>query len=110
MPQTISEETAIDMTTLYRDERENILASGYKDQNILPVCETFDRNVFDTILGQTGCTSIRIYYGMDTNLKVHAIIVGANEENEDMLATGNIIAEQGYRCPEECPPPSSLNS
>jgi hypothetical protein len=39
----ISLQTGIDMTTLYRQEKENILATAYKNQNILPISETFDR-------------------------------------------------------------------
>ena len=113
----ISLQTGIDMTTLYRQEKENILATAYKNQNILPLSETFERAAIDAILGQTGCTALRIYYGMSEDLKVHAILVGSNENNEDILPSTNnsltdpvdIIAEQSIRCPEECPEPSVLN-
>jgi hypothetical protein len=60
---------------------------------------------------------------MDAELKVHAIIVGVDEKNQDI--TGGIFAknavtsntttdfgsilENGQRCPEECPPYSPLN-
>jgi hypothetical protein len=44
----ISLQTGIDMTTLYRQEKENILATAYKNQNILPISETFDRAAIDT--------------------------------------------------------------
>lgn len=119
MSQFISLQQAIDMTTLYRQEKENILAIPFKGQNILARCETFDRVVFDTLLAKTGCAAIRIYYGMDTELKVHAIVVAVNDQNEDILPTGGMgsaamdgdgdIGEQAYRCPPECPPPSGLN-
>ena len=116
----ISLQTGIEMTTLYRQEKENILASAYKDQNILPISETFDRAAFDTLLGETGCTAVRIYYGMSEDLLVHAIIVGVDENNEDILPshenvlsnsaeTDESILEQGVRCPEDCAPPSPLN-
>ena len=56
---------------------------------------------------------------MDEQLRIHAIIVGVNEKNEDMIAsltsgtdvmTGEEIIEEGNRCPPFCPPPSILNN
>ena len=113
----ISLQTGIDMTTLYRQQKENILATGYQNENILPLSETFERAAIDAILEQTGCTALRIYYGMDENYLVHAILVGVNESNEDILPSTNnnlldgedIIAEQSIRCPVDCPEPSPLN-
>ena len=111
MSQFISLQTAVTMTTRFRQERENILNSSYQNQNILPLCETFDRDVLDSVLGQEGCVGLRIYYGMMEGDQVHAIIVGVDENNEDMLPgvqEFNII-EEGKRCPDDCPPPSALN-
>jgi hypothetical protein len=117
MSQFITLGTAVDMTTLYRQEKEAVLTENKRNQNILPVAETFDRAVIDSLLATDGCESIRIYYGMDTNLKVHAIMVPVDSSNEDILpeespepAIETGIVEQGYRCPEDCPPPSPLNS
>lgn len=113
MSQPISSQTAIDMTTLHRAQRENILDTSFKSQNILPKCETFDRDVFDTVLAQTGCEAVRIYYGMDEDKKVHAIIVGVNGDGEDMFSSksdSNAIFEEATRCPNDCPPSSDLNS
>ncbi|MDB5199237.1 MAG: hypothetical protein JWO92_1200 [Chitinophagaceae bacterium] len=119
--QLISLQTGIDMTTLYRQEKENILATAYKDQNILPISETFDRAAIDAIMQQEGCTAFRIYYGMSEELLVHAVLVGVNADNEDILPStenivsnladpvDDIIAEQGVRCPPDCAPPSPLN-
>ena len=112
----ISLNQAIDMTTLYRSDKEAILATAYQNQNILPDSETFNRNAFDTLLAKEGCAGLRIYYGMDENLKVHALIVAVNEDNEDILpalASATVIdediVEEGQRCPDLCPPPSPLN-
>jgi hypothetical protein len=113
----ISLDQAIGMTTLYREEKENILIPELREQNILAICETFDRAAFDALLAQDGCEGIRIYYGMEEGLKVRAIFVGVNEENEDMLPSGeglestegNNIVEAGQVCPVLCPPPSPLN-
>lgn len=112
----ISLNQAIDMTTLYRADKEVILATDYQNQNILPNSETFNRNAFDTLLAKEGCAGLRIYYGMDENLKLHAIIVAVNAANEDILpALASVIVneedivEEGQRCPDLCPPPSPLN-
>jgi len=109
-------DTAIDMTTMYRADKEAILATAWQNQNILPNSETFNRNALDTLLAIEGCEALRIYYGMDENSKVHAIMVAVNEDNEDILPQDNlvsetaVIVEEGQRCPDLCPPPSPLNS
>jgi hypothetical protein len=120
MSQFINLQQAIDMTTLYRAEKENILALAYKGNKILATCETFDRAGVDDVLAQTDCVKLRIYYGMDESLKVHAIIVGVNSADEDILPSSVALAsvtnggstgilENAQRCPDDCPPSSSLN-
>ncbi len=59
---------------------------------------------------------------MDESNEVHAILVGANEKHEDILpaqsadaqsvnsTTGTGLLEDGYRCPNDCPKASPLNS
>jgi hypothetical protein len=113
----ISLATAAAMAKRYRSERENILKTEYQNQNVLPFCETFDKAPFETLLGKTECAGLRIYYGMDENLKLHAIIVAVNEDDEDILPAFELagtededIVDNGNRCPELCPPPSPLNS
>lgn len=107
------------MIERYRSEKENILAEPYKHQNLLSTCETFDRAAFDKTLALPGCAKLRVYYGMDNDLKIHAIIVGVNSGDEDILPAvdttnmlfdeGDVI-EEGQLCPPACPPPSDLNS
>lgn len=116
MSQFISLSTAEDMTTLFRNQRENILKTEYQGDNLLPICETFDREVFDTLLARTGCESLRIYYGMSEDFKIHAIIVSVDENGADILPPESLnneddyIGENGNRCPDLCPPSSRLNS
>jgi hypothetical protein len=113
MSQFISLEDAVDMTTLYRQDKETILSSTYQNHNILPKCETFERDYFDDVLAQSGCVGIRIYYGMDENNKVHAIVVGVNGDDEDIIfpnTDNSLIIEEAKRCPDDCPPSSDLNS
>lgn len=113
-------QTAIDMTTTYRQNREEILADEFKGQNILPKSETFNKDAFVPFFNNEDCKALRIYYGMDEDLKVHAVVVGVNEANEDMLPAANItetedpnmILELATRCPPDpdCPPSSPLNT
>jgi hypothetical protein len=117
MNQFISLDEAIKMTELYRREKQNILKDEYKGKDLLSISETFDGTTFLTILAKPGCKNLRIYYGMTADLKIHAIIVGVNEKNEDLLpetqstivTTENVLGEQGILCPPLCPPSSPLN-
>ena len=111
----ISLSSALDMTTLFRSERENILDSSRRGQDILPLSETFNRDAFDTLLGKQDCAGLRIYYGMDDAYKIHALVVAVNDDNEDLIprsltATTDDVFEEGQRCPDLCPPTSSLNA
>jgi hypothetical protein len=122
MSQFISLPIAIDMTSLYRSQRENILKTEYQNQNILPLSEAFDRTVFDAVLAESGCEGLRIYYGMSEDLKIHAIIVGTDVNGDDILPSSGAAAandpedddgyiiENGNRCPPICPGDSPLNS
>lgn len=126
------------MIDKYNQERNSILEPQYKGKDVLAICETFDRTDIDAVLRQRDCVALRIYYGMDTSNKVHAIIVGVNSNNEDIVpSTGNassaatnremggsgsegvnqvleedpgLILEMARRCPTDCPPSSSLKS
>lgn len=104
----ISLQTAIDMTTLYRANRPSNF----------PICETFNLDAVDKLLGTDGCASLRIYYGMKEDNNVDAILVAVNADGEDILPSSAaagllngdaIILEDGIRCPEACPPESPLN-
>lgn len=115
----ISLSEAVDMTNRYRNQSENILKTNYQGQNLLCTCETFDRVPFETLLNKTGCMGLRIYYGMAEDLKIHAIIVGVNAQDADMLPAINptlttedddSVFDRGIRCPELCPPTSPLNT
>jgi hypothetical protein len=115
MNHEISLATAVEMTTRYRSYRESILQQEYQEQDILPVCETFEKASVMAVLNQSTATHLRAYYGMDANLKVHVVLVGANEEGEDIIPVESTesdpgtILEDAQRCPPYCPPPSPLN-
>ena len=122
------------MTTTFRENKDRILLDEFQGKDLLANAETFDRTAFDKLLAQPGCQKLRIYYGMDAELKVHAIIVGVDAENRDILHSTTVLAtddntilstesgelitlgegegvivEVGTRCPPDCPEPSELN-
>lgn len=113
----ISLQSASEMTARYRENREMILTPEQRGKDILAKNETFNREAIEKLLVEKDCAGVRIYYGMDLSLKCHAILVGVNTSNEDilpgsseMLATSDeVILEEGQRCPDICPPDSPLN-
>ena len=84
---------AIAMTTRFRENREAILLEQFRGADILALAETFDRAAFDKILSSPDCQKLRIYLGMDEELKIHTIIVGVNSEDRDILPAGSASAE-----------------
>ncbi len=117
MSHSITLEAAAAMTRRYRANREAVLLPAHQGKNLLPLSETFDRAAIDSVLVQPGCVALRIYYGMDEELKLHAIVVAADKDNADILPVAKTddddddegIAENANRCPPLCPPSSPLN-
>ena len=111
MSQFISLTEAIKMTSSYRQNRNDILKSEYQERNILCISETIERSEIEELMHQQGCVKLRIYYGMDDDLLVHAVIVGVDGADKDILPVGEeMILERNARCPDDCPPASPLNS
>jgi hypothetical protein len=111
----ISLEIAREMIGFYRREMDRILKEEYRDREILPYNETFEKEAIRRVIDQTGCESLRIYYSMDTERRLHAIIVGADKNNKDITpgplngpltepaTSPGIILEESTRCPPDCP-------
>ena len=109
----ISLKQAVGMTTEYRNCKDSILAEGV-DPSVLPICETYEKSDFETLINQTGCVKVRVYFGMKDGKAISTLIVGVNAENEDMISSTNpaytdVILDDAERCPNMCPPPSVLN-
>jgi hypothetical protein len=104
-----------EMTKLYQGKNETILDPKYRNIGTLPVCESFDREAFDMLLSLDNCKGIRIYCGMDSDLKVKMVICGVDENDRDLYLTvpnseDQMVIDSGIRCPTFCPPASVLNS
>lgn len=118
MSHFISLEKAIELTQRYRAQKESLLVPAHQNQNVLPLSETFNRAAIDQLLAQPGCTGLRIYYGLDDALLLHAVLVGVDAENNDLLTPvaltagegdGPVIIDNSIRCPPICPSGSPLN-
>jgi hypothetical protein len=115
MSHAISLDDAKEMISVYRANREAILSNEYKGQDILAYSEAFDVDAILTLIANTLCRKMRIYYGMDETKKVHAILVAVDGNGKDILPLDPgvptpMIVEDGVRCPTLCPTPSDLNS
>ena len=110
--QQISLTEAIDLTSRYRNLRP---ANFF-------ISETFEADAIRALLAVPGCQYLRIYLGAKSDDSVVAVLAAADASEADILpaASDNVTAEattgdgllleDGYRCPEYCPPPSALNS
>jgi hypothetical protein len=120
MSHFISLAEAKKMTAEYRSKRKDLLDPKYKDKDtkVLPTCESFERSAIEALLKNPECKGLRIYYGIKNEDELHAIIVGYDGENKDILPSSDAartegeegeILDNGYRCPVVCPPSSDLN-
>ena len=113
MSEFITLNDAVVMTRDFKNNAEVILGPIYQNLNLLPINETFDKDQVISMLNNNGCTGLRIYYGMDSTKKLHALLVGVDSENKDILPendeAGNFILERADRNPPDPTPSSPLN-
>lgn len=60
----------------------------------------FPREVFERILAQSGCAGIRAYEGRSKENGRETILVGVDENGDDMM-TG-VLADTSFPCPPYC--------
>jgi hypothetical protein len=110
----------------FKKDKDKIVKDEYKNKDLLPDSETFDRSVIDFLLAQPGCASLRIHFGMEEDEKVSLVIVGVDANDNDILTPVALnqsisttetvetltdpIVENGTKCPPVCPVASLLNS
>ena len=114
----ISFAQAAEMTARFNANQDSILEAQYKKKGILYRCETFDRSWFDGLLAQEKAAGLRFYNGMDVNLETRLIAVAVDSEGNDIMNSGSstavfsgssgLIAEEGQRCPTNCPTGTAL--
>jgi len=91
-----------DASALTKNFRDSQSGSGF----ILG--EYFSKDAINSVLNQTNCVGIRIYYGLDSSNVPKQVIVGVLANENDM--TSGAILEFGSPCPPGCSTSNSLNS
>lgn len=66
----------------------------------------FKKSALERLLSQTGCVGMRIYYGMHPDGQPALILVGVDENGEELL-DGELL-ENNFPCPPFCPKGPSL--
>ena len=73
----------------YRDEEPNGVHAHF-----------FGKAAINSILAQSGCVGIRIYYALDNNGAKHLILVGTKSDENDIY--DGVLAEKSVPCPPYC--------
>jgi len=68
----------------------------------------YGKAAINTILAQTGCVGIRIYYAIDSSGTKQMVIVGVDSSEND-LCNGS-LADRGLTCPSRCSSSNPLNT
>lgn len=66
----------------------------------------FGKDHIEDLLRQDGCVGIRIYYAINESNDYTMVLVGANEDQDDMT---EIVINAGFRCPIVCGQANTLN-
>jgi hypothetical protein len=93
----ISLAEASDLTKRHRKEHPKDDHGGF-----------FHREAFEALLKQSGCAGIRIYRGKAEKGTHHFVMVGVNQEGNDMIEGG--VMERCWPCPPYCDTKSALVS
>ena len=72
-----------------------------------PIARFFGITNLQSILNQSGCKGIRMYFGEDTSGQLQLVLCGADENGNDML---NVIVDLSVGCPSICGSSNDLNS
>lgn len=94
---SISLEKAAKMTERFRSQADSAALLG----------AYFGKDALLAILGQEGCTGIRIYNALNDAGESNFVLVGVDSDGEDK--TDGPLAELALGCPPFCPTASVLN-
>ncbi len=96
----ISLEDAADLTANYRDQ--------FDSETPYIKAELFDKTAIQSVLDQTDCTGMRIYYGLKADSTPCLVLVGTDTSGNDLY--NGIILEHGSVCPPTCSANNPLNT
>jgi len=66
------------------------------------------RDALEILLGQNGCTGVRMYYGLTAEGTLTLVLVGTDEAGNDL--DEGVLMDRVYPCPPFCAVDSALNS
>ncbi|MFA9219999.1 MAG: hypothetical protein ACEQSL_02310 [Sediminibacterium sp.] len=66
------------------------------------------KNLLNSILQQTGCMGIRMYFALDEDGNKQLVLVGVDANGDDM--TAGVIVDKLSPCPKTCSTKNALNS
>lgn len=97
MPSFISLSEAQDLTFAYQDSE---MAQGQT------IALSVDNDMLQQVLDQEGVVGTRFYLSLTDEGKLTLVVVGVNENNEDM--TDGLLLDDLDKCPPHCPTSSPL--
>jgi hypothetical protein len=111
----------------FKEHHKKLLKEEFHHQEVFPHAETFSKEIILQLLEQEGAEGLRIYLGQDDQNIVRMVLVGVDEQGNDLLpdnepadepaggahaqlklsatpaGKGRQIVEEGQRCPPYCP-------
>ena len=89
-------DSALVWTKNFQSQYANILSGAYKgDTAVLPITETYNLKIIDSIIANPETIGLRVYLGMKSDNKVHLILAGVNANGSDPIqqALGNNLSD-----------------
>lgn len=85
------------------------MTKAYRDANPTAVKgHFFGKNKINSILNQSGCVGIRVYYGLDSTGAKQLVMVGVDSNQNDQY--NSIILDRAVPCPAYCGISNDLNT
>lgn len=95
----ISIEAASALTKRYREENPTLIKGGF-----------FGKKAIQQLLAQDACVGIRIYLGQGDDKVLKFVLVGVDEDENDLIGDGYSCMEYSIPCPNHCGVNNPLNS
>lgn len=92
-PHIISQQEATIMIERFAENKKAILDGDFKGQDILPDCESFNREAVEALLASVpNYAGLRIYLGMDDHNNVRFVLKLKDDHEADV---NEVILERG---------------
>lgn len=89
-------------------EDAGAMTAEYRQRNPnQTIAHFFGRDILQEMLDQPDCMGIRMYYGINENGERELVLVGADQNENDLL---DLVADLSCPCPKACASSNLLNS